>query len=419
MKLDSATTFFRVASLVIGVVGLAIGSRPSTARAASSGCAGTAITSVKQLQNIGVMATLPLTGTYCLTQDLNATATATWNGHSGFLPIAGNAYLHFEHGFSGTLDGQGHVIRNLTIVNSKTYGTGLIAVLQGTVRNIRLVNAHITGPYDVGGIAGDDTSGTITASSVTGAIQSTKPNGDSLGGLAGYATNSTISNSFSTAQVTSPSNTWAGGVAGYNIGGKIVDSYSTGLIRGGPGALLGGFLGKQAGTVTASFWDATTSKQAHGAGSVLCQCGTIRGLSDSQMKQKSVFSAAGWNFSSVWWIANGTGYPALRAPVPALAAPTPTPTSVVKIPIAVTLAAQVQRGSTQSIQVQTAPIASITMQVEYPQAEGFTISSTTNTQGSWQYSWTVNAPNAGTAAVKLTVTAGGATRHFTRTFVIT
>jgi streptogramin lyase len=112
-----------------------------------------------------------------------------------------------------------------------------------------------------------------------------------------------------------------------------------------------------------------------------------------------------------------------RFPIPGVAtpnpAPTPTPTSAVKIPIAVTLAAQVQRGAVQSIDVQTAPNASITMQVEYPQSEGFTITSTANTQGAWQYSWQVNAPNAGTATVKLTVEVAGATRHYTKTFAIT
>jgi len=408
MKVSSVRTSLPIAVLVVVAAGAALSPQPSAVYAASSGCKGTAITSVGQLQNIGVKSTLPLTGTYCLTVDLNASATATWNGHSGFLPIAGNDYLHFERGFSGTLDGQGHVIRNLTIANSKTYGTGLIAVLQGTVRNLRLVNVHISGPYDVGGIAGDEIGGTIQTSSVTGIIAATRANGDSVGGVAGYVTNSTIGNSFSTAQVTIPTNTWAGGIAGYNIGGLIEDSYSTGRIRGAKGAVLGGFLGREDGPVTGSFWDVSTSKRAHGAGRMLCQCGTIRGLSDSQMREESIFSSAGWNFTSVWSIVNGKGYPALRAP-----------TTAVTIPVIVALSAQVARGSTQAIQVTTTPNAQITMQVIYPQSGGITTSGTANAQGIWQYSWTVDASSAGTATVKLTVQVGGAIRHFTKKFAIT
>jgi len=110
--------------------------------------------------------------------------------------------------------------------------------------------------------------------------------------------------------------------------------------------------------------------------------------------------------------------PGVATPKPT-ATPTPTSTSAVTIPITVTLTASVARGATQTVQVTTAPNAQIAMQVIYPDSGGITATGTADAQGAWKYSWTVNAANAGTATVKLTVQSGGATRHFTKKFVIT
>jgi hypothetical protein len=103
-----------------------------------------------------------------------------------------------------------------------------------------------------------------------------------------------------------------------------------------------------------------------------------------------------------------------RFPIPGGPALVPAPA----IPIKALLAASVQRGAMQSIQVQTAPNAQITMVVAYPQSGGITATGIASTQGAWQYAWQVNASSPGTAAVKLTVQSRGATRHFTKHFVI-
>ena len=57
--------------------------------------------------------------------------------------------------FSGTFDGDGHIIDNLTI-SSDENNQGLFGILSdgGTVKNVRLTNAKISGGINVGGIAG-------------------------------------------------------------------------------------------------------------------------------------------------------------------------------------------------------------------------------------------------------------------------
>jgi hypothetical protein len=58
------------------------------------------------------------------------------------------------------------------------------------------------------------------------------------------------------------------------------------------------------GTVTASFWDIDTSGQLTSAG------GT--GKTTAEMKTKSTFTDAGWDFVEIWDIGENQTYPFLR-----------------------------------------------------------------------------------------------------------
>jgi hypothetical protein len=123
-------------------------------------------------------------GDYVLGVDINA---------GGFTPIPD---------FSGTLNGNGYVINNLSISTQSPGQTlGLFGDLSGTVENLGLTNVNIvSGPgATVGGIAGFS-DGTITRSYSTGAER--VGFGSTAGGLAGYS-GATISQSFSTTTVNS------------------------------------------------------------------------------------------------------------------------------------------------------------------------------------------------------------------------
>ena len=86
---------------------------------------------LRMLQNIISNATTT-NGYYILTQDLDMSASAP-------LTQMGDE----THAFSGTLDGNGHVISGLTIK-----GHALIGNLSGTVKNLGLVNMKFTGGND-------------------------------------------------------------------------------------------------------------------------------------------------------------------------------------------------------------------------------------------------------------------------------
>lgn len=86
-----------------------------------------------------------LSSTFRLTQDLDFSSY----------------YWEFDgtsRSFTGTLDGQGHSIKNLAITNSvSTTGvkTGIFFNLNGTVKNLSFANVHVTGATDVGILGGN------------------------------------------------------------------------------------------------------------------------------------------------------------------------------------------------------------------------------------------------------------------------
>lgn len=73
------------------------------------------------------------------------------------------------HWFSGTFDGDGHTISNLTInkTNDDCY-VGLFGLSTGTIKNLTLKDANIAGYVKVGGIVGNNFGGTVENCFVTG-----------------------------------------------------------------------------------------------------------------------------------------------------------------------------------------------------------------------------------------------------------
>ena len=120
--------------------------------------------------------------------------------------------------FYGTLDGQGHVIRNL-YVNSTSYPLGLIGYLQGGA--------------------------SVTRLGITGSVTCTARSNAQAGGIAGYMYDkASITQCWSAVNVTS--NKHAGGIAGYTATGAVItDCYATGTIRSSSAneCYLGGICG--------------------------------------------------------------------------------------------------------------------------------------------------------------------------------
>ena len=261
------------------------------------------ITTIEQLQKIGDNAST-LDGDYVLDSDIDASATNSWNGGEGFKPI-GISPFHF----SGTFDGQGYVIRNLYINRVTANDVGLFGYVSGssapaTIRNVALDNALIKGKSFTGALAGYKDNCLIYNCYSTGSVSAET---DYAGGLVGWSqANTPITNCYSTSAVTGQNG--IGGLVGYNDNTPIIKSYSAGKVsvtENRVGSLVGGLIGWST-TATASdcFWDNSTSGQRISAG------GAAKSTAD--MKKRSTFVNAGWDFVSVWGISDNKTYPFFR-----------------------------------------------------------------------------------------------------------
>ncbi len=251
------------------------------------------IASIEDLQKIGNDPAYPLDGSYVLTQDIDASLTATWNSGAGFDPVGGEAW-DGKSPFVGVFDGQGHVITRLTI---DYWGySGLFGMLGvgGEVKNLGLEGATVVG-YTTGALAAQN-DGTVTNCYTTGTVSG----GDDTGGLVGRNTG-TVENCYTASAVAGSAASYGavGGLIGDNMG-TVVTCYATGAVAGS--GYTGGLVGSwSVDSVTGSFWDMETSGQNTSAG------GT--GLTTAEMLTRSTYVDAGWDFSTVWDMQDGLTLP--------------------------------------------------------------------------------------------------------------
>lgn len=91
--------------------------------------------------------------------------------------------------YSGTFDGKGHTIKNLSIDNSSANFVGLFGyVLGGTIRNLT-VSGSVKGSGHTGGIAGGADGDTFENCANLCVVQSDSTEGGTTGGIIGFALN--------------------------------------------------------------------------------------------------------------------------------------------------------------------------------------------------------------------------------------
>ncbi len=255
----------------------------------------------RQIQNIGAIN--------------DGSAPNFWNDGAGFVPIGdapigtgtrSSIPLSYSvdpevTGFSGTYDGDGYQLTNISIfpdsdyvglfgyttssaviknlpyfglvVGGGNYVGNLVGYNQGTISNIALNAAYTEGNNYVGGILGYNSGSLIDTANLGGVVFGT----DYVGGIVGYNTNLIDK----TLSVT------------YTVG----DAY------------VGGIAGFNSGVITHSFWDTDFSglNQAVGdnAGTLDAQGGCFNGICKNggtvNLSSAAPYQAAGWNFSSANW----------------------------------------------------------------------------------------------------------------------
>lgn len=169
---------------------------------------------------------------YVLTSNIDASVTTTWNSGAGWVPV---------NNFSGTLDGDGFVIKDLFINRPTADFVGLFQSVIGNadIIDVAVVDVTITGQDRVGALVGN-WSGATSGGLISNAYSSGTVTGRAqVGGLIGRFTSSGgfLTNSHSSATVIG-SSTRVGGLLGYfidNVGndaGNIKRVYATGTVTG-------------------------------------------------------------------------------------------------------------------------------------------------------------------------------------------
>ena len=249
-----------------------------------------------------------LAGHYVLGSTIDASATSGWNSGAGFAPLGDAGTL-----FSGTLDGLGHFITNLTINRPGATYVGLFGSVDtgAVIANVGLPGANVTGGSMVGALAGQN-KGTVAGAFATGQVTATNY---VTGGLVGNAIGGSITDSYSTANVASAGN-YAGGLAANN-GSAISNSYATGNVSGAD--FVGGLIGYQnansGSSLIHSHASGTATGTAAGVGSLIGyrDNGVTVVNSSGGANLNSTATFAGWDLTGRWNQYDGYTAPLLSA----------------------------------------------------------------------------------------------------------
>ncbi|MDD3765982.1 MAG: ZmpA/ZmpB/ZmpC family metallo-endopeptidase-related protein, partial [Eubacteriales bacterium] len=264
------------------------------------------ISSAADLAKIGLDSDYPLNGAYCLITDIDlasdTTLPETHTSSEGWRPIGD--YGRNSSQFTGRFDGNGHIIRNLTINRSGHNYQGLFGWLSGNavVTKLALENVNIkaSGREHVGGITGRmNSSANINQSYVTGSISARHY----VGGIVGYQDDSSsVYNSYTNVSL-SNTGSHVGGIAGC-YPRNIVNCYALGRIIGND-TYMGGIGGYSATNVSDTYWDILTTGVTTSYG------GT--GKTTSEMQVLRTLAGLYKNWSGDTWCFSKNDYPRLKA----------------------------------------------------------------------------------------------------------
>ena len=129
--------------------------------------------------------------------------------------------------YTGIFDGQNHTISGLYFNQEDSYDVGLFGRNNGKIANAGILDSYFYGTSKVGGVCGNNYTGTITNCYNTGSVSGL----GTLGGVSGYNDTGSITNCYNTGNV-SGSSGFVGGVSGYNSKGTIINSYNAGSVSG-------------------------------------------------------------------------------------------------------------------------------------------------------------------------------------------
>ena len=150
--------------------------------------------------------------------------------------------------YTGIFEGQNHTISGVYFNQEDSYDVGLFGRNNGKIANAGILDSYFYGTSKVGGVCGNNYTGTITNCYNTGSVSGF----GTLGGVSGYNYTGRITNCYNTGNV-SGSSGFVGGVSGDNDTGSITDCYNIGSVSGSEGNVGGVNGNNNGGTITNSY----------------------------------------------------------------------------------------------------------------------------------------------------------------------
>lgn len=252
--------------------------------------------------------------------DIDASDTNHWNDGAGFEPIGESS---FSDRFTGSFDGGDFVISDLTIDRPDESDVGLFGYARGgSIRNVGLVDAEITGDSHVGSVAGRNF-GELRESFATGHITGDRV----VGGLVGYNAGEIFdSYAIATVEASTSGIGHAGGLVGetrqLTAGASpppasISRSYAASTVSGGGD--VGGFIARHDDDdvveLEENYWDndlETTGIGSFRSGAGAYGTNELEGLPTGDMQGNSAEdNMDGFDFGTIWQTVT-SDYPILQ-----------------------------------------------------------------------------------------------------------
>lgn len=222
-------------------------------------------------------------------------------------------------GFAGILDGNGHVVRNLTVNNDLHRAGGLIGKLLagGVVKNVGVVDCNITSKDYAAAVVGDSFGEVYNCFCAGGSVSSVGTG--NFGTFCGMSRpGSSITNCYSIGvnliELVASTRPATGGFIGTAAGGTTNCYYVGGVITPAPDHPVGAFAGQvtATGTATSCYFNLDEG----GIDNFVSQGTTAKpgGRITDDMMQEATY--VGWDFANVWAIDEGQSYPQLRIFLP-------------------------------------------------------------------------------------------------------
>lgn len=237
---------------------------------------------------------------WILMNDIDASETKNWNP---FVNSKGETvyYMGFQAFGSEirSLDGRGHVIRNLFTVHSFIFGnTNCLTLKRIGFENIYFDNRGygtglFTNVFDI--------DFRIEESYITGRMKGNSQPSPISKGFGEIRNNTVVRNCYTNLEI-EDSNGVCNFTYTYFTEPQVTNCYAAGSAVSPKVLYPFGYYGN----VTSCFWDNETIHVSNDS------VGLGLGISTADMKKRATFESVGWDFENVWYIDEGMDYPKLK-----------------------------------------------------------------------------------------------------------